>query len=126
MDRVALFSATLSSFAMTWACVLPRSTVLLVLLCFNGCSAALVEKETHAMETLTGRYSFVPSPCITTPCLPGMAYAIHSGESDYYLTVSGRWFSENRGWNGYTPAVGDSVTATGEVRRRKDAREQTS
>lgn len=62
---------------------------------------------------------------ITTPCLPGMAYAIHSGESDYYLTVNGRWFSENRGWNGYTPAVGNSVTATGEVRRRKDVREQT-
>lgn len=76
------------------------------------------------METLTGRYSFVPSPCTTTPCLPGMAYAIRSGESDYYLTVNGRWFSENRSWNGYTPDVGDNVTATGEVGRQKDVRDQ--
>ncbi len=74
------------------------------------------------MEAITGRYAYVPNPCTTKPCLPGMVYAINAKGTDYFLTVNGRWFSENRPWNEYTPSPGDEVDVTGKVSKQKDVR----
>ncbi len=74
------------------------------------------------METITGRYAYIPNPCTTRPCLPGMAYAVNAKGIDYFLTVAGRWFSENRPWNGYTPEPGDDVEVTGKISTQKDIR----
>ncbi len=75
------------------------------------------------MEAITGRYAYVPNPCTTKPCLPGMAYAINAKGTDYFLTVNGRSFSENRPWNRNPPPLrGDEVDVTGKVSKQKDIR----
>jgi hypothetical protein len=71
-------------------------------------------------DRLIGRYEYIGNPCTTKPCLPGMAYAVRVGDADYYLTVDGRWFSDSRSWNGYTPEPGDPVAVSGEVRDQRD------
>lgn len=77
--------------------------------------------ETHQnTKTLTGRYVYVGNPCTMDPCLPGMAYALQVGDRLYFITTDHRWFSENRGWNGYTPQPEDRVTITGYCGEKKD------
>jgi len=76
------------------------------------------------MESITGHYALAPNPCTTKPCLPGMAYAVNVNGSDYFLTVGGRWFSQNRSWDGYMAELGDTVIVTGEVSERKDIRQE--
>jgi len=69
---------------------------------------------------IAGRYAFVPNPCTTIPCLPGMAYAIESGGQCYFLTLGGRWSSQAHAWKGWKPSVGDAVTVSGDVRQQTD------
>lgn len=73
----------------------------------------------RGLSAITGRYSYVPCPCVTTPCLPGMAYAVLANEL-YYITAGGHWFAENRAWDGYAPGPGELVTVTGHVLQRTD------
>lgn len=80
----------------------------------------MVDKEGHT--TITGRYAFVPNPCTTEPCLPGMAYAMESGGKCFFLTVGGRWSDQARAWQGWIPAVGDAISVTGTVRQQLDIR----
>ena len=72
--------------------------------------------------TLKGRYAVAPNPCITEPCLPGMAYAVEAGGKLYFLTSGGRWSNQPRSFGGWTPAPGDSVTVVGRTASRTDIR----
>jgi hypothetical protein len=72
--------------------------------------------------TITGEYALVGNPCTTDPCLPCVVYAVLADGTTYYLTVEGHWLRENRSWDGYTPEVGDWVTASGRVSERADIR----
>lgn len=80
----------------------------------------MVDNAGHT--TITGRYAFVPNPCVTEPCLPGMAYAIESGSQCFFLTLGGRWSDQAHGWKGWMPAVGDAVYVTGKIRQKIDIR----
>lgn len=73
-----------------------------------------------SLKTITGRYSYIGNPCITDPCLPGMAYAVLVNDKYYYITVNGYWFSKNRSWDEYTPKPNDLVTITGYLQEDKD------
>ena len=73
-----------------------------------------------SLETITGQYSYTGNPRTTDPCLPGMAYAVLANEKCYYITVNGRWFSENRSWDEYTPQPNDIVTIAGYLQEKKD------
>jgi len=64
---------------------------------------------------MTGEYAFVPNPCTSEPCLPGMIFALKVGKIYYYLTLDKQWIWEARSWNGFTPQVGQMVKATGEI-----------
>ncbi len=78
--------------------------------------------DNETMTTITGRYVFVPNPCTTEPCLPGMAYAVESGGQGYLLTVADRWSDKPRTWGGWTPLLGDTITVVGRVTHRTDLR----
>jgi len=79
-----------------------------------------IAKVSNSLNTVTGRYSYIGNPCTTKPCLPGMAYAVLANDKYYYITIDGRWLSENRSWSGYTPEPDDLVTITGYVLEKKD------
>jgi hypothetical protein len=79
-----------------------------------------MENVSSSFKTITGRYSYIASPCITDPCLPGMAYAVLTNEKYYYITVNGRWFSDDRSWDEFTPQSNDIVTITGCLQEKKD------
>ncbi len=72
------------------------------------------------LQTVTGQYVYVPNPCTTDPCLPGMAYAVLVNGKYCYIMVKGRWFSENRSWGEYTPQPNDMVTITGSLQEKRD------
>jgi hypothetical protein len=74
----------------------------------------------NSLKTITGRYSYIGYPCITDPCLPGMAYAVLVNDKCCYITVNGYWFSDNRSWEEYTPELNDLVTITGYLQENKD------
>ena len=69
---------------------------------------------------IQGRYVLIPNPCLTQPCLPGMAYALSAEEKNYFLTVNGRLFSENLRWKHYNPRLNDRITKSGYIRKRND------
>ncbi|MCP4537482.1 MAG: DUF11 domain-containing protein [Chloroflexi bacterium] len=71
-------------------------------------------------NTIVGEYLFVGNPCTTTPCLPGMVYAVLVNDTTYYPTIEGAWLWDNHSWNGYTPKIGDFVTVTGHVDEMMD------
>jgi hypothetical protein len=51
-----------------------------------------------------------------------MAYAVSADDRSFYLTVDGRLLPENRGWDGYTPEIGEAVVVTGRVEEATDLR----
>lgn len=75
-----------------------------------------------APATLTGRYAFMPNPCTTEPCLPGMAYALESDGQCFFLMLDGRWLDQAHAWKGWIPVLGDAVSVTGNVRQQIDIR----
>jgi hypothetical protein len=79
-----------------------------------------MDNVSGSLKTITGRYSFIASPCITDPCLPDMAYAVLTNEEYYYITMNGHWFSDDRSWDEYTPQSNDIVTITGYLQEKKD------
>ena len=76
--------------------------------------------DSEAKTAITGRYTLVPNPCTTEPCLPGMAYAVEAAGQCYFLTIAGRWSDQARSWKDWTPVPGDTVTVIGQVTRRSD------
>lgn len=74
--------------------------------------------------TITGTYVFLPNPCTTEPCLPGMAYAVRSATQCAFLTTQGRWSDPETERQGWMPRVGDTVTVVGRVAQRTDVRGQ--
>lgn len=74
------------------------------------------------MPTITGFYTLAPNPCTTTPCLPGLAYALQAGGEQWFVTLDGHWFADDRSWSGYRPEPGDRVTISGPVGERTDVR----
>ncbi len=78
--------------------------------------------DDEATTTLTGRYAFVPNPCTTQPCLPGMAFAVECAGQCFLLTQSGRWSDHPWISQGWSPAVGNSVSVTGRVTQHTDIR----
>jgi len=75
-----------------------------------------------AMVTITGQFTYAGNPCITEPCLPGMMVVVVANGKDYYLTVDGSWYSDNRKWDDYMPQPGDIVKITGNISEQKDVR----
>ena len=70
--------------------------------------------------TITGKYAFLPNPCTTKPCLPGMAYVLESSGQYFFLTMGGRWLDKPVERWGWTPELGDIVTLSGRVTQRRD------
>ena len=76
--------------------------------------------EEETLTTITGEYLPVGNPCTTTPCLPGIVYAVLADSRYYYITVESHWIWENRPWDGYIPTEGDHVKVTGYMSKRID------
>lgn len=72
--------------------------------------------------TITGKYVFLPNPCTTEPCLPGMAYALESSGQCFFLTMAGRWSDKPIERGEWTPELGDTATVVGRVTQRRDVR----
>lgn len=79
-----------------------------------------MDNACNTLKTITGRYVCIGNPCVTSPCLPGMAYAVLANAKSYYVTVNGRWFSENRSWAEYTPQPNDIVMISGYLHEQND------
>ena len=80
---------------------------------------ALHETE-PSQRDLIGRCTLAPNPCTTTPCLPGVAYALECEAALYYLTLAGRWSAQARSYAGYAAQLGDEIEVTGLVSRHTD------
>lgn len=79
-----------------------------------------VETPCDDLNKVIGQYSYIPNPCTTDPCLPGMAFAVLVDGTYYYLTVNGVVISEDRAWDSYTPVMGDRIEVTGRLNEEKD------
>ena len=81
--------------------------------------------ENLSTTKIMGKYSCVPNPCETDPCLPGVVWAvIDKDETYFHLTIGGQWLwgCEETSWNECTPKDGDTVIVVGEVSEHMDAR----
>ena len=84
--------------------------------------------ENLSTTKIRGKYSCVPNPCKSDPCLPGVVWAvIDKDETSFNLTIDGEWLwgCEETSWNGYTPKEGDTVIIVGEVSEHKDTRDRS-
>ncbi|MCK5187952.1 MAG: hypothetical protein KAR43_12550, partial [Deltaproteobacteria bacterium] len=81
--------------------------------------------ENLSTTKIRGKYSCVPNPCNSDPCLPGVVWAvIDDNETCFNLTIDGEWLwgCEETSWNGNTPKDGDTVIVVGEVSEHMDIR----
>ena len=81
--------------------------------------------ENISATKIMGKYSCVPNPCETDPCLPGVVWAvIDKDETYFHLTIGGQWLwvCEETSWNECTPKDGDTVIIVGEVSEHMDTR----
>ncbi len=79
--------------------------------------------ENPSATKIRGKYSCIPNPCNTDPCLPGVVWAvIDDNETRFNLTLEGEWLwdCEETSWNGYIPEEGDTVTVEGKVSEHVD------
>ena len=74
----------------------------------------------NKISTITGRYSYLSNPCLTEPCLPGLAGAVSFNNKNYFLTIDGSWILDDHSWDKYTPHPNDIVTITGYIKKNKD------
>lgn len=79
----------------------------------------MVEQNSEPQKII-GQYIFVPNPCTTQPCLPGMAYAIWADDLLYFVKVNDSFLERTHTWDDFTPAVGELLEATGYVRQEQD------
>lgn len=79
----------------------------------------MVEKTSEPRQ-IVGQYIFVPNPCTTQPCLPGMAYAIWADDILYFVKANDSFLEKTHTWDDFTPAVGDLLEATGYVHQEQD------
>jgi hypothetical protein len=78
--------------------------------------------STARTRTVTGRCVFVPNPCTTQPCLPGMAYALLGDDGELlFITRGGHWSDQPPRVGGLTLQVGDRLALTGGVSEHQDA-----
>lgn len=76
--------------------------------------------EEKRLVTVIGSYVFIPNPCTTKPCLPGMAYAVKQQGGTWFLTVEGKLLNEAYVWSDWTPQVGAKIAVTGYVKHLVD------
>ena len=78
-------------------------------------------------ESITGVFDYVPNPCTTDPCLPGMVAAVTDlGGTRYIITIGGGWTTSEyqywqRDWS-FSGTPGTPVTASGRVSYHTDIR----
>ena len=53
--------------------------------------------NTYGQSTYSGKIIYMPNPCLTEPCLPGMVFGLETTSQDYVLTINSNWiWSNNR------------------------------
>jgi hypothetical protein len=62
---------------------------------------------------IKGIYTLVPNPCLTQPCLPGMAGAVKTGEGIYFLLKDGHFTDDGFFWEDVSPQHGDTLIING-------------
>ena len=73
-------------------------------------------------RTVQGRCVFVPNPCTTQPCLPGMAHALLADDGElWFITRGGQWSDQPPRVGARTLHVGERLVLTGEASERSDA-----
>ncbi len=65
------------------------------------------------ITTLHGTFLAAANPCLTKPCLPGLAAAIKSGNNTLFLLKNGKLCSDDFSWEGFTPNQADSIVVQG-------------
>lgn len=71
-------------------------------------------------QTVAGRWAFVPEPCTTWPCLPGMAWALQADDGRLLIvTTGGRW-SDRPPAGRAPPQPGERVVLEGCASARTD------
>ncbi len=65
--------------------------------------------------TLRGTFLVAANPCLTKPCLPGLAAAIKTGNDTLFLLKNGKLCSGDFSWEGYTPNHADSIVVQGQT-----------
>lgn len=79
-----------------------------------------MKTNVKSLTTITGQYVCTGNPCTTVPCLPDMAYAVRINQQDCFITINGKWLSENIFWSGYRPKLNDKVTVNGYLKENAD------
>lgn len=62
---------------------------------------------------IKGIYTLVPNPCVTQPCLPGMAGAVKMGKTIYYLLKDDHFTDDGFFWGDVSPQHGDTLIIKG-------------
>ncbi|HCE57108.1 MAG TPA: hypothetical protein DER09_04720 [Prolixibacteraceae bacterium] len=70
--------------------------------------------------TLHGTFLVAANPCLTKPCLPGMAAAVKTGNNTLFLLKNGKLCSDDFSWEGFTPNQTDSIDVQGFINTATD------
>lgn len=69
---------------------------------------------------ITGMLTLLPTPCTTTPCLPGMALVVVAGDgAQYFLTKNGGYLQDLAGGQSMSQP-GDKVIVSGTTQDQRD------
>ena len=73
-------------------------------------------------DTLVGKIVQVPNPCLNSPCLPGMVYALENDTSVFIISVGESWKLTDNPLiiNDDTLCLNDFVEIIGKINYRKD------
>lgn len=53
--------------------------------------------NTYGQNTYSGKIIYMPNPCLTEPCLPGIVFGLETTSQNYVLTINSNWiWSNNR------------------------------
>ncbi len=72
--------------------------------------------------TIVGKIVQVPNPCLDSPCLPGIVYAIENDTSVFIISIGKKWLWADQSLiiNNTTLETNDSVAIIGNINCAKD------
>ena len=51
----------------------------------------------YGQNTYSGKIIYMPNPCQTEPCLPGIVFGLETTSNSYVLTINSNWIWSNNG-----------------------------
>ena len=76
--------------------------------------------QEDGQSTYSGKITYIPNPCLTKPCLPGVVFGLKTTLNNHVLSINAKWFNNRLIIDNIEYFVDDEVEITGIMTTKQD------